>query len=137
VDLANSPLQHITYALHLDATRLAAYLRGYAETRGVARTEGKVRAVALRSEDGFIESIALESGERIEADLYIDCTGFRGVLIEDALETGYEDWTRWLPCDRAMAVGCERTGPLSSHTQALARDVGRCRRAASTSTAFP
>src|SRR5690348_9460992 len=124
LDLANSPLQHITYALHLDASLLAAYLRAYAEAKGVLRTEGKVRDVTLKPENGFIESITLESGERIEADLYIDCSGFRGLLIEGALKTGYEDWTRWLPCDRAVAVACQRNGPLSSHTQATARDVG-------------
>ena len=119
-----SPLETITYALHLDAGLFASLLREHAQARGVIRTEGKVRGVALKAESGFIESITLESGERIEADLYIDCSGFRGVLIEGALETGYEDWTRWLPCDRAVAAGCERSGPLSSHTLARAREVG-------------
>ncbi len=124
VPAANSPLAGITYALQFDASLFARYLRTIAEADGVARTEGRVKSVSLKPEDGFIEALTLESGERIEADLYIDCSGFRGVLIEDALQTGYEHWNHWLPCDRAVAVPCERTQALSSYTRVTAKAAG-------------
>ncbi len=124
VQAANSPLEKITYALHFDASLFARYLRTIAEASGVVRTEGKVESVALHPENGFIRALTLESGEQVEADLYIDCSGFRGLLIEGALQTGYQHWNHWLSCDRAAAVPCERTGPLSSYTRATAKAAG-------------
>ncbi len=124
VHAPNTPLNKITYALHFDALLFARYLRQFAEARGVERTEGKVRHVSLRPEDGFIESVSLENGDRIEADLFIDCSGFAGVLIEQALETGFEDWSRWLPCDRALVVHSEHAAAPSPYTLVTARDAG-------------
>ena len=124
VHAPNTPLNKLTYALHFDAGRFAQYLRGFAEARGVLRTQGHVRHVSVRDSDGFIDSVTLESGETVGADLFIDCTGFQGLLIEGALHTGYQDWSQWLPCDRAMVVHSERSAPPNPYTLVTARDAG-------------
>ena len=122
--MKDSPLGHIGYAFHFDAGLYAKFLRGFAEERGVVRREGKVADVALDGETGFVRSVTLEDGQILEADLFIDCSGFRGLIIEQAMKTGYEDWTHWLPCDRAMAVPCARTEPFTPYTRATAREAG-------------
>ena len=117
-------LSMYTYAFHFDAGLYAAYLREYALARGAVHVEGRIVDVALRAHDGFIESLHLSDGRRIEADLFIDCSGFRGLLIEQALKAGYEDWTQWLPCDRAVAVPCENAPRLTPFTRSTARKAG-------------
>ncbi len=112
------------YAYHFDAGMYAAYLRRYAEQRGVERIEGKIESVARDAESGRIASVTLEDGQTLEAEFWLDCTGFRGLLIEDTLETGYEDWTHWLPCDRAAAVQCTHGGEFTPYTRSTARDAG-------------
>ena len=93
----------MNYAYHLDATKYGMYLRKMAEASGVKRVEGKIATVELCPADGFIEALSLEDGQRVEGDLFIDCTGFRALLSEGALKTGFDDWSHWLPANRAWA----------------------------------
>lgn len=120
---ANSPIAELAYAYQFDATLYAQYLRTLSIANGVRRVEGKIKAVRLRP-DGFIDELRLEDGQAYGADLFIDCTGFRSLLLGETLKVGFLDWSHWLPCDRAIAVPCTRAEPAAPLTRSIAHAEG-------------
>ncbi len=114
----------LNYAYHFDASLYGQFLRKYAEARGVKRVEGKITQVDQDPESGFITRLKLDNGATVDGDLFIDCTGFGGLLIEKTLATGYEDWSHWLPTNRALAVPTGHAGPIVPYTRAVAHRAG-------------
>jgi tryptophan halogenase len=121
---AHLPGDRMNYAYQLDSGLYAAFLRKLAEADGTKRVEGKIARVDLDGESGDVAALVLDNGTRIEGDLFLDCTGFRALLIEGALHAGHDDWTHWLPCDSAIAVQTESVGPAVPFTRAMAHDAG-------------
>lgn len=123
-NLPNSPLAEIKYAYHFDAGLYARFLRDYAEPQGVVRVQGEIKTVSLDDNSGYIKSVTLKDGQEHSADFFIDCSGFRGLLIEQSLKTGYDDWSHLLLSDTAVTVPSEIMAPLPSYTRSTAHSAG-------------
>ncbi len=124
VNVPNSPWSEISYAYHFDASLYGQFLRQHSKQFGVKHIDGKVMDVIKNTDNGYIKSLTLESGQSIEADFFIDCSGFKGLLIEQALHTGYDDWSHYLPCNSAITVASPRLDPLPPYTRATALEAG-------------
>jgi tryptophan halogenase len=123
-DAPNSPMSRIAYALQFDASLYARFLRRQSEAQGVIRTEGRIVQVEQHPESGFVTAVKLETGARVEGDLFIDCSGFRSLLLGQTLGREFTDWSEWLPCDRAAAIPCTLAGDSEPLTRATARPAG-------------
>lgn len=121
---ARDPVNELFYAFHFDASLYARFLRRKAESHGTVRHEGRIVRVHRNGETGNVDAVELESGERIAGDLFLDCSGFRALLIGETLGVGYEDWSHWLPCDRAIAVPTANIGPPDPFTRSTAHTAG-------------
>lgn len=119
-----SPLAEIAYAYHFDAGLYARYLRKVSEQRGVMRHEGKIVAVIQQPQSGHIKELVLEDGRVVQGDLFLDCSGLRSLLIEQTLKAGFDDWSHWLPANRAWAVPSEVMTEIPPFTRALAHEAG-------------
>ncbi|MEO1221815.1 MAG: tryptophan halogenase family protein [Pseudomonadota bacterium] len=122
--VGNTSMTGLAYAYHFDASLYAAYLRAFSEKLGVTRTEGIVSAVSRDAESGDIVSISLDGGQEVKGDFFIDCTGFRALLLGQELGVGYQNWSHWLPCNSAQAVPSERLENLVPYTRATAKTAG-------------
>jgi tryptophan halogenase len=122
--IEGTPLAGLNYAYHFDAGLYARYLREIAERQSVIRRQGKIVDVQLRSHDGLVEHVLLQDGSTEAADFFIDCSGFRSILLGEAMQVGYLDWSHWLPCDRAVAVQTENRGKPKPYTQSIAHSAG-------------
>jgi len=120
----SDPLSQIAYAFHFDAAAYGRFLRKYAEERGADRIEGKIVDVEQDPQSGFVTGLRLDDDRRVRGDLFIDCSGFRSLLLGQTLGVPFEDWSHWLPCDRAIAVPSERTEPLLPYTRSTAHPAG-------------
>ena len=121
---AHLPDEGMNYAYQLDSGLYAKFLRAMAEKDGTTRVEGRIAHVELDPATGDIAALRLDGDRRVEGDLFLDCTGFRALLIEGALHAGFDDWTHWLPCDAAIAVQTENVRAPVPYTRAMAHDAG-------------
>ena len=120
----NSPLADMDYAYQFDASLFARFLRAESEKRGVTRVEGRIVEVIQDPESGFVERVRLQDGREVGGELFVDCSGMRALLIGGALGIGYDDWNRWLLCDRALAVPTRSVTPLTPYTRSTAGNAG-------------